>query len=402
MRFILLVIFTLLPFSVERKFFGVWVTSSDVLILAAILFWIFQAASKKISLKDLKFPLLLPIILLMATYILSILSAINPLLSFTKVIKLCMLFVFFYLAVNNITEKKYLLRLIYAITASVTLLSMFFISETLQLSSDMMMDMLVRTRMWERHFFSPLHLNLLGVILAVGIPFCLFGLFDKKTIQGKLPFIFALLIQAGAMALTYSRGNWIALAVVLLILFVVRYRIKGVIISALLALLTVFVMTGLFSSANLGNRIFSVVDSGDESYISRLDHLKYGYKLFKLKPLTGVGVGNFQAAAKKYFGADLVEIVHNQFLQCAVDAGIFCALFMLFLIVKYLMDSISVFRGIPDDHTLRDLTLISILSFGAMILSAQFGDIFTRYSKEYFVLVLALPYAVKSISSSDK
>jgi len=402
MNLILILIFTLLPFSIEKKVFGVWVTSTDILVLVAIAFWFFLAIRRKISLKNIHFPLLISISLLMATYAFSIWGAVDPILSTTKVIKMCMLYIFFYLIVNSISEKKYLVGLIYAITASVTILSVYFIIDTLRLSSYLMMDMLVRTRMWERHLFSALHLNLVGTILAVSIPLCLFGLFDKKTFWGKLIFICALLIQAGALALTYSRGNWIALAIILLVLFVARYRIRGAIVSAALAALPFVVMLVFFPKINLGSRIVSIIDSTEGSYLSRLEHIKVGYSLVKLKPIKGVGIGNFQIAAKKYLGAGVTEIVHNLFLQCAVDAGIFCAFIMLFLIIKYLIDSIKIFKGILNDHTLKDLALLSILGFGSLILSGQFGDIFTRYSKEYFALLLALPYAIKRINQNNK
>ena len=397
MDFVLLLIFALLPFSIEKKVHGVWVTSTDILILAAIVFWVYLAIRRRVSLKDLRFPLIVPIAMLMAIYTFSIFVAVDPILSLSKVIKLCLLFVFFYLVVNNISEKKYLLWLIYVITASVTLLSMYFLLDTFRMTSTVATDMLLRTRMWERHIFSAMHLNLLGMILVVTIPICLFCLFYLKSLSAKILIIFALLIQSIALALTYSRGNWIALAIILVILFTIKYKAAGTVVSVELISLPFLIMIIFFTKIDMSGRLFSMFDSQEGSYLSRWEHVKMGFSLFKMKPLTGVGIGNFQLAVKKYFGANVTEIVHNLFLQCAVDAGIFCALVMLFLLIKYFFDARSILQRIKDDNVLNETALFCILSFGGLIISAQFGDPFTRYIKEYFALLLALPYAIKRI-----
>ncbi len=402
MNFLLLLIFALLPFSVETKVFGVWVTSTDILVLLALIVGIIQIVRKKTVLSSISLPLILLISLLMATFVLSVHNAINPLTSWDKIVKFGFLFAFFYLLVNNISKKEFLIRLIYTVMISVTVMALYFIINTICLPAALREEMLITSRMWKRDFFSAIHLNLLGSILAVSIPLCLFCLFNIKSFKGRILIISAITIQGLALALTYSRANWLALAIILVILFAVKYKLTGALTSVELISLPFLLLMVFFPKVDIGSRLMATINAKEGSYMSRLEHLRLGFKLFKMKPLFGIGIGNYQTAAKKYLGADVAEIVHNIFLQCAVDSGILCALIMLILIIKYFSDAGKIFSKIRDDSALSEVLLYVILSFGALIISSQFGDPFTRYIKEYFALLLALPYAIKRIYQEGK
>ena len=120
--------------------------------------------------------------------------------------------------------------------------------------------------------------------------------------------------------------------------------------------------------------------------------------MIKKYPLTGVGLGNFQLAAKKYFNKDITEMAHNVFLHYGAEAGIFSMVILLIIVMKYFWDTFGIYKKLPNDGFFQLLLSCSTISFLGLFISAQFGDPFVRNTKEFFVLLLALPYLIKSSS----
>jgi len=142
------------------------------------------------------------------------------------------------------------------------------------------------------------------------------------------------------LALTYSRGAWIATAVGLLVLLPL---VKRGWLAVGLALLTAMVATG----GDILVRAESVAAPGhDTSYTSRVEIWQTSLRLLAEHPLRGVGLGNFELA----YGDSMVpnlplladtllipEEAHNLFLNLAVEVGLVGAgAFAWLLVVGFL------------------------------------------------------------------
>lgn len=399
---IILILFAILPFGIEKNLGGIWITTVDLLVILLLLFWVFQLLTAKKGLGEIDFPLAIPILLLLLTFVLSVSEALNPLFSVREIVKFLGIFLLFVFFVNNVKERALLPKILYVILASTTLMSAHLIIYCVQLSHSALLDMLLRTRVWERGFLSPLHLNLVGAILATAIPLELFCFSNSRTILQKVLVASGVCIQIVALILSYSRGNWIALSTVLFLMFILKKKLRGAFVSLCVVVLPLITVLLLFPKIDLANRIFSIVDSKEGSIVSRLDHIRSGLMLMKSKPLTGVGIGNFQIASEKYLGKQVTEIAHNMFLQCVVDGGIFCLLFMLILLGTYMFDSVKILNSVAEEKTLYQILFCGVFAFSALILSGQFGDPFVRYTKEYFSFLLALPYVINNLHSKSK
>jgi O-Antigen ligase. len=152
---------------------------------------------------------------------------------------------------------------------------------------------------------------------------------------------------------------------------------------------------------SLGSRFMSTFDKEEESIVSRKEHMESAVKLMMKEPLTGVGLSNFQVASKKYFNLDLTEMAHNIFLQFGAETGIPSMLLLMLLIGMFYYDSRIIYSSLQDD-SMRHLIITIAASFTGLVISGQFGDIFVRGIKEYFALMLAMPYAINRLKNATK
>jgi O-antigen ligase len=145
----------------------------------------------------------------------------------------------------------------------------------------------------------------------------------------------------------------------------------------------------------LQERFISMFNSQEGSIVFRKAFINAAIALIKQHPFIGIGLGNFQVASDKILHVFVLKMVHNMFLQCAVEAGIPSLALMLLLIFMYFYDSFKIIGSLNNDNNYKWLLICAMASFTGLIVSSQFGDPFIRYIKEYFALLLALPYAVQ-------
>ncbi|MBU8921879.1 MAG: O-antigen ligase family protein [Bacteroidales bacterium] len=145
------------------------------------------------------------------------------------------------------------------------------------------------------------------------------------------------------MALSFSRGAFVALAAMFLTLLIVERRNR----SILFAGLAMIVAGALLAPAAYWERIASLVEIGnsmteDTAIISRIYTMKIALILGIRNPLFGVGLENFLFHASRFtsFG----NFVHNSILQVFSDLGI-PALIVYFWIMIY---NLRVTRGLMN------------------------------------------------------
>lgn len=161
------------------------------------------------------------------------------------------------------------------------------------------------------------------------------------------------LILAGAEYLTQSRGGEIAIAVVVLFLFLAaipRSRILlgllalaglGIIALFLAGLLPEHFLTPILQKLGLTQISLTAPSPQDTSTAERLAHWIAGLRMFVAHPIIGTGIGNYPDAYPQYFIAiwtNPLGHAHNYYINIAAETGLIGLIaFLLFLFATFLV-----------------------------------------------------------------
>jgi putative inorganic carbon (HCO3(-)) transporter len=171
-----------------------------------------------------------------------------------------------------------------------------------------------------------IHPNVMAGSLIILIPLPLAWLFfnkDRKLWGRSLLAAFALLVMLVVLALTKSRGAWMALGAVLGILLLMRWRWGWVVLVAGALLISVVIYR-----IGLQPVVEALSTTGSVTTLDlRLETWSRAIFMIQDFPLTGVGLGTYGYVADALYPFFLappgkVEHAHNLFLQIGVDLGI--------------------------------------------------------------------------------
>lgn len=177
--------------------------------------------------------------------------------------------------------------------------------------------------------------NDLGLVILIGLVFTLM-LFQLSQVRGKL-FCLGMLGAIGVtIARTGSRGTFLGLAVVVLVLLVLLREISPGRKIGFVALLSIGVI--LAAPAGYWEQMLTILNPGQDynvtSTTGRWQVWKRGMGYLATNPVTGVGIDNFARAeglyspmaAYKEFDPDAPGIkwsaAHNSFVQALVETGL--------------------------------------------------------------------------------
>lgn len=389
LKYLILIIVAVIPFGIEKKITllntEIWITLSDVLMLIALLLWIYHKIKTNTIKTTTTAPLFNLFALLTLTFLLSFVNSLSGYLVAKELIKLIVIIGFYLLLVENVTDKT-LNAILNIICLTSFIITAWFLIDFLGGRVEQGWP-----RLWLRGLGSYVHLNSLGIFLTITIPINLSRYFNSKENFLKFAFVISALMQFVALYLTFSRGAWIGIIIALTVLAVFKYRLKGI-LGLLLIIFIAFGISALFMSpSRLSDRFISIFNPEDAAILSRTHHMLTAVKLIKSNPVFGVGLGNFQVAAKKYENQELTEIAHNVFLQYAAEAGVISAVLLLIIFIKHFLNAYIIYNTSKDIRT-KSTLLYSVIGFLGLIIAVQFGDPFIRGIKEYFFIVLSIPY----------
>lgn len=171
-------------------------------------------------------------------------------------------------------------------------------------------------------------------------------LFTRTEAGQRMLGLLAVILMAGALLFSLSRGGMLALGVELTALFALAWRTRPAGAQAnqqlRLAGLAVFLMAVLalwigydallwrFQSLRQGAQEYSVV--------TRLEYWRGAWQMFLDHPLLGVGLGAFPALYPHYGHSsaklERLEKTHNDYLQVLTDAGLLGGLLLLWFGVE--------------------------------------------------------------------
>lgn len=188
---------------------------------------------------------------------------------------------------------------------------------------------------------------------------------DKKE---KIFLIGSLLLQTGSIFITFSRGAWLALAmVVVAIFFSKKYRVIFAVMMVVGLLLGNLLLPSILSRGS-GNQSFLVNTSNTARILSI-----YTSKEIMMDNIYGVGFGNFNQKYRNYVISGYLNIneeermqmstplytlehAHNFLLTIGVELGIFALIAVILIFFERIMRCI---RNFDENRAI----LISILMF---------------------------------------
>jgi O-antigen ligase len=224
--------------------------------------------------------------------------------------------------------------------------------------------------------------NDLAFAIVLSLPFCLAFLLRTRSLPRKAVWAFFILVMAGSLFLTGSRGGFIDLVIagaVCLWHFGVKGRRPHLIAATVLIGVALLVLAG----GRLKGRFFAI--SGDE-ISSRVEQSAYGsyeerreLMITSLRgmahyPLFGVGVHNFVTYSGRW------KEVHNSYLQIGVEGGIPA-------LILYLMFFWSGFANLKRLRRRSDLDPETMLFVGALhssLVGFVVGALFAPEAYQFF------------------
>lgn len=204
---------------------------------------------------------------------------------------------------------------------------------------------------------------------------------------------------AMALALTLSRGGWVAFVIAMTLLYLAAWRRGRLSLAApIIAIVAALLIWGLFQEA-IAARLVGDDASPPEA---RLYMMKLAWKMIQDNPMLGVGANNFAIMIPRYaspeFSGEWLHVVHNKYLLVWSETGIGALIaFLLFL-------TATIRRGLQgwklNDQLLSPLALgLTAGIVGQM--GHMFVDIFhSRAQVESLWVVAALLVAIYSIGGA--
>lgn len=192
---------------------------------------------------------------------------------------------------------------------------------------------------------------------------------DKEDENSFFFYSAASILNSLALALTWSRGAWLAVIIAALGFIIIRSRRapKLLLIPAMCIPVGIF-----FIPASFIERILSIFNLGDTSISSRLSIWRSSIEMLRDNLFIGVGVGE-EAFSEEFltYAEDSVTAPHshNLFLEIGCEIGIFALLFFVYLLiirVRHRATYAVYVRNSSVDNlsTLSGTALFALLVFG--------------------------------------
>jgi O-antigen ligase len=243
--------------------------------------------------------------------------------------------------------------------------------------------------------------NAIAFLQVFCIPFYLFlaGVY-RRPFFARWVFIGALLVSLVVIVMSFSRGSFIAFALLFLLLLYTERRNKAILIPGILIIVIVVSLV----PATYIVRVRSIVDalsnpSMDYPIYTRLVTSRVALELGAGNPITGVGIGNFLYHAAHYTSFPLV--VHNVPLLIFAEIGIIA----LGVFVAIIVVNVKILRklaGRRDDREASLLGRMLLIQQAAVLFNALFLPAIYDHS---FWYTLALPslaaFAYRSSRKSE-
>ena len=347
-----------------------------------------------------KFPLKVPFLFFVFACILGVVNSPDISESYQSLKRLLEILIFFW-AVNCIESEEWRekLSLLLIFAASISTLTSFYVAWKNGIAPALYPDGLSAPAQLNRaegtfsSYMTYAGILMLSLLLATGK--LIFAPKENRWI------FFSILFMVASLMLTYTRQAW--LGVLAGVLFLFWSRKKNSIWFVPIILLVVF-----FLSPNLiQDRIKSLVDFKDANLHRRIALWQGGWLVFKDYPLTGCGFKCIDAVSQSY--PDPTGIIqrqrgmHNNFIQLAVDTGLFGLISWVSIWVIYFMTLYRRIISMEENLVYKRDAMASAAAITGFLVAGFFETNF--YDSEVSMLmyfIMALPFTAnrKNLAAS--
>lgn len=202
--------------------------------------------------------------------------------------------------------------------------------------------------------------NILAMNIEIMIPVVLAILLSKQNSYIKAVLSVTLLLLAGGLLVSLSRGAWLAVIIVVPALLIIEKNYK-----ILLSVCGTAIAVLCFRYNDVLMRIQSIFDLQMSSNAERLNAFYSSLAMIQAYPF-GVGFKNFKQAYPQFMlpeAKELVSHAHNQVLVYATEAGILAA---IAFIVFFFLSGIYVYNYYPQINNEYHRLLTLGISGGVM------------------------------------
>lgn len=229
---------------------------------------------------------------------------------------------------------------------------------------------------------------ILAVYLILILPVSIYSLFELKKKWQRVTAVVCVLLILGGIAATYSRGAYVAVIVMLVVLmFLGKKQALG--ISAL------FIGILLILPQSVYQRLFAILDL-DVSTVTRLAIWGGCLGIFADNPMFGVGAGteNVTNLLQSRFGINQPH-AHSLYFELLVEGGLISILFFAALLSLLVYDIFFLLRSGGKWRKMGIAYLSSLTGF--LVFSVFEFSLQTPKELQYFMLLLGLIEASKRL-----
>ncbi len=231
------------------------------------------------------------------------------------------------------------------------------------------------------------HENQYGIYLVAIISLCLYIILSKEYYESKwfrrgvYVVLFGGLIN---LLFTYSRTNWIWLAIILFGIAI--YNIKK---KSILLLIGFGLVFSYYASDLILTRFFDVSKAGDGGSLTIRQKIVSTMLRYALqKPIFGHGLGNFSVGTGMYMGREIEA--HNEYVKTFFDSGLLGVIGLFYYFYNLLM--IFIKNGIKKNY----LAIFFLLGF---FISCYFTNTLSCLVGQIYILTFLTILMVKNINN---
>lgn len=208
-----------------------------------------------------------------------------------------------------------------------------------------------------------------------------------------------------ALILTFSRGGWLAIMLVGIILIYLNIPKKMAMIVALVAALSavVFILNygplGKTKSAVMERVVSFAQPEKEDSVNFRGVCYQTGFKMFQQHPWLGFGAGNYQANINKYFNESyyaweaINKHIHNWYLQLLIEVGLIGLLAFLWIVFNLFKRLINCWLQLDERYEWQHLS--GVMAAITAFLIHNLFDVLVIYARGiHFGLVIGIGLAI--------
>jgi O-antigen ligase len=145
--------------------------------------------------------------------------------------------------------------------------------------------------------------NYVSAIMCMAIPFAYFSIFSEARRWVRLMLTCALVIFAGAVVVSMSRGGFLGLCAV--ILYCIARSPRKLLGFSMVAVIVLAMM--LFAGSGYWTEMNTIADTSEATADMRLEIWQIGLRMWRGNPVLGVGPGNFRAQVGDYQSQEQFE-----------------------------------------------------------------------------------------------